>query len=89
VRDWRIGLMPTNWRTGRKVHAWCDVDEIMRLDATGIRRAEIAERLGISESSVYRIVVRASGARPGWRHHSRNLGWRGAGHSLSRSGPAG
>jgi transposase len=34
------------------------VDEIMRLERTGIRRAEIAERLEISESSVYRIVNR-------------------------------
>jgi hypothetical protein len=50
--------MPTNRRTGRKEHVRCDVDEIMRLDKTGIRRTEIAERIGISESSVYRILVR-------------------------------
>jgi predicted DNA-binding transcriptional regulator AlpA len=50
--------MPTNASTGRKDHSPCDVDEIMRLDSTRIRRAEIAERLGISESSVYRIIVR-------------------------------
>ena len=50
--------MPTNARTGRKEHVRCDVDEIMRLERTGIRRAEIAERLDISESSVYRIVIR-------------------------------
>jgi transposase len=43
------------------------VDEIMRLERTGIRRAEIAERLGISQSSVDRIVVRErrkSGSAP-------------------------
>jgi transposase len=34
------------------------VEEIMRLERTGIRRAEIAERLEISESSVYRILTR-------------------------------
>jgi transposase len=34
------------------------VDEIIRLDATGIRRAEIAERLDISQSSVDRIIMR-------------------------------
>jgi len=34
------------------------VEEIVRLDKTGIRRAEIAERLGISDSSVYRILIR-------------------------------
>ena len=50
--------MPTNARSGRKEHVRCDVDEIMRLERTGIRRSEIAERLGISESSVYRIIVR-------------------------------
>jgi len=50
--------MPMNWRTVRKEHARCDVDEIIRLEATGIRRAEIAERLGISDSSVYRILTR-------------------------------
>ena len=50
--------MPTNWRTGRKEHVPCPVDEIMRLERTGIRRAEIAERLEISEASVYRIIVR-------------------------------
>jgi predicted DNA-binding protein (UPF0251 family) len=50
--------MPTNARTGRKEHVRCDVDEIMRLDKTGIRRAEIAERLDISQSSVDRIIMR-------------------------------
>jgi transposase len=34
------------------------VDEIMRLERTGIRRAEIAERLDISQSSVDRIIMR-------------------------------
>jgi predicted DNA-binding protein (UPF0251 family) len=50
--------MPTNRRTGRKEHVRCDVDEIMRLDKTGIGRTELAERLGISESSVDRIIIR-------------------------------
>jgi transposase len=50
--------MPTNARTGRKEHVRCDADEIMRLDKTGIRRAEIAERLDISQSSVDRIIMR-------------------------------
>lgn len=50
--------MPTNFRTGRKPHTRCLVDEIIRLERTGIRRAEIAERLGISDSSVYRILIR-------------------------------
>jgi len=50
--------MPTNFRTGRKRHSRCDVEEIVRLDKTGIRRTEIAERLGISNSSVYRILIR-------------------------------
>jgi predicted DNA-binding protein (UPF0251 family) len=50
--------MPTNARTGRKEHVRCDADEIMRLDKTGIRRAEIAERLDISQSSVDRIIIR-------------------------------
>jgi transposase len=50
--------MPTNFRTGRKPHARCPIDEIIRLEASGLGRAEIAARLGISESSVYRIVVR-------------------------------
>ena len=50
--------MPANRRTERKPSVRCPVDEIMRLERTGIRRAEIAERLGISESSVYRIIVR-------------------------------
>jgi len=34
------------------------VDEIIRLERTGIRRAEIAERLDISQSSVDRILIR-------------------------------
>ena len=50
--------MPTSFRTGRKPHTRCPVDDILRLERTGIRRAEIAERLGISESSVYRIIIR-------------------------------
>jgi transposase len=50
--------MPTTWRTGRKVHMPCSVGEIMRLEGIGLRRANIAEMLGISESSVYRIVIR-------------------------------
>jgi hypothetical protein len=50
--------MPTNRRTERKPSVHCPVDEIMRLAATGIRRAEIAERLDISEASVYRIINR-------------------------------
>lgn len=29
----------------------------MRLDGTGIRRAETAERLGISDPPVYRILI--------------------------------
>jgi predicted transcriptional regulator len=44
--------MPTNASTGRKPHIRCPVDEIVRLEATGISRAAIAERLGISHSSV-------------------------------------
>jgi transposase len=51
-------MMPTNWRTGRKVHMPCSDGEIMRLEGIGLRRAKIAELLGISESSVYRIVIR-------------------------------
>jgi CRP-like cAMP-binding protein len=50
---------------GRKDHSQCDGDETMRLDSTGIRRAEIAEWLGISEASVYRILIRER-AKPGW-----------------------
>lgn len=50
--------MPASFRTGRKPHTRCPVEDILRLERTGIRRAEIAERLGISESSVYRIVIR-------------------------------
>lgn len=30
----------------------------MRLECAGIHRAKIAEMLGISESSVYRVVIR-------------------------------
>ena len=58
TRDPRARLMPTNRRMGRKEHVRCDLDEIMRLDATRIRRAEIAERLDISQSSVDRIIMR-------------------------------
>lgn len=50
--------MPTSPRISQKPRVHCPVNEIMRLNATGIRRAEIAERLEISESSVYRIVNR-------------------------------
>jgi transposase len=50
--------MPTNPRSSHKPRVHCSVDEIMRLEATGIRRAEIAERLEISQSSVDRIVIR-------------------------------
>jgi transposase len=51
-------MMPTNWRAGRKVRVPCSVAEIMRLEDKGIRRAKIAELLGIGESSAYRVVVR-------------------------------
>lgn len=54
-------MMPTNWRTGRKVHVSCSVGEIMRLEGIGLRRAKIAELLGISDSSVYRIVMSYAG----------------------------
>jgi DNA-binding NarL/FixJ family response regulator len=50
--------MPINPRSSHKPRVHCPVDEIMRLAATGIRRAEIAERLDISEASVYRIINR-------------------------------
>jgi DNA-binding NarL/FixJ family response regulator len=50
--------MQKNPRSSRKPSVHCPVDEIMRLERTGIRCAEIAERLDISESSVYRIVIR-------------------------------
>jgi len=58
ARDRRTGLMPTNLRSSHKPRVHCPVDDIMRLNATGIRRAEIAERLDISQSSVDRIVIR-------------------------------
>lgn len=50
--------MPTNPRSSHKPRVRCPVDEIMRLARTGIRRAEIAERLDISQSSVDRIIMR-------------------------------
>jgi transposase len=43
----------------------------VRLEATGIP-TEIAERLGISESSVYRIVIRGSRADATQRHAPAN-----------------
>jgi predicted DNA-binding protein (UPF0251 family) len=52
------GLMPRNSRSSHKPRVHCPVDEIMRLERTGIRRAEIAERLDISQSSVDRILIR-------------------------------
>jgi len=50
--------MPRNPRSSHKPRVHCPVDEIMRLERTGIRRAEIAERLDISQSSVDRIIMR-------------------------------
>jgi len=69
--------MPTNRRTGRKPSVHCPVDEIMRLNATGIRRAEIAERLDVSQSSVDRIIVRErrkAGLAPPARRKADRLG---------------
>jgi transposase-like protein len=71
--------MPTNASTGRKPHIRCPVDEIVRLEATGISRAAIAERLGISHSSVYRILLRERRkvglAPPASRRRGLDGGW--------------
>jgi DNA invertase Pin-like site-specific DNA recombinase len=44
---------------GRKPTARAKAPEVIRLDAEGLQRTEIAERLGIGVASVYRVLADA------------------------------
>jgi DNA invertase Pin-like site-specific DNA recombinase len=44
---------------GRKPTARAKAAEVIRLDAEGFQRTEIAERLGIGVASVYRVLADA------------------------------
>ena len=48
--------MPFGKYKGRKPSAQIHSDEIYRLEALGLTRNDIANRLGISERSVYRVL---------------------------------
>jgi DNA invertase Pin-like site-specific DNA recombinase len=49
---------------GRKPTARAKAAEVIRLDADGLQRAEIARRVGIGVASVYRVLADARSGPP-------------------------